>query len=181
MTQCVPNYHECLPFIVITIQSFPYLLHITGNTTGASSGAVTACLSIAIEFATILYLSRGIRVVHIVKLHVFTVFGSVLRFPRKTMVRLYSHLFSRRFTFYFCYLYLFSFTGVQRDYHIRLCSCRFTVTRRMSLVEQELLTLPEHLSSVTDFSELRVAQSLVFCMWFIVDHRLSFCVFLFFI
>ena len=59
-----------------------------------------------------------------------------------------------------------------------LYSFRFTVKRRLSLVGQELVTLPEHLSSVRDFSELRVAQSLVFCMWFIVDHCLSFCVFL---
>jgi hypothetical protein len=29
--------------------------------------------------------------------------------------------------------------------HIRWCSCRLTVTRRVSHVEQELLTLPEHL------------------------------------
>jgi len=44
--------------------------------------------------------------------------------------------------FYLCFLYLFTHTCVQDDLHIILCSCRLTVTRRVSLVEQELLTLP---------------------------------------
>jgi hypothetical protein len=42
------------------------------------------------------------------------------------------------------------------------------------LVVQELITLPEHLSSPLVFSGVCVAQSLVFCVVF-VDHRLSFC------
>jgi len=33
-------------------------------------------------------------------------------------------------------------------------------------VEQELLTLPDHPSSSRDFSEIRVAQFLVFCVVF---------------
>jgi hypothetical protein len=33
-------------------------------------------------------------------------------------------------------------------------------------VEQELLTLPEHLSSSAIFSDVRFAQSLVFCVVF---------------
>jgi hypothetical protein len=41
------------------------------------------------------------------------------------------------------------------------------VTRRAPLVEQELLTLPEHLSSPMDFSGVRVTRSLVFlCVMF---------------
>ena len=40
------------------------------------------------------------------------------------------------------------------------------LTRRVSLVEQVLLTLPEHLSSPLVFSGVRVAQSLVFCVMF---------------
>ena len=43
--------------------------------------------------------------------------------------------------------YLFSYTCVQHDFDIRWCSCHLTVTRRMSLVEQERLILPEHLNS----------------------------------
>ena len=39
-----------------------------------------------------------------------------------------------------------------------------TVTRRVSLMEQELQTLPEHLSSPLCFSGVRVVQSLVVCV-----------------
>ena len=52
------------------------------------------------------------------------------------------------------------------------------LTRRMSLVEQELLTLLEHLSSSPVFSGVRVTRSLVLCVCF-VDHCLSFCTFSF--
>jgi hypothetical protein len=45
--------------------------------------------------------------------------------------------------------------------------------RRMSLVEQELLTLPEHLSSPPVFSGVRVPRSLVLCVCF-ADRCLSF-------
>jgi hypothetical protein len=40
------------------------------------------------------------------------------------------------------------------------------LTRRASLVEQELLTLPEHLSSPTVINEVCVTRSLVFCVMF---------------
>jgi hypothetical protein len=52
------------------------------------------------------------------------------------------------------------------------------LTRRVSLVEQELLTLPEHLSSPPVFSGVRVIRSLVLYVCF-VDHCLSFCTFSF--
>ena len=52
------------------------------------------------------------------------------------------------------------------------------LTRRVSLVEQELLTLPEHLSSLPVFSGVRVTRSLVLYVCF-VDRCLSFCTFLF--
>ena len=38
------------------------------------------------------------------------------------------------------------------------------LTRRMPLVEQELLTLPEHLSSLPVFSGVRVTRSLVYVL-----------------
>ena len=41
------------------------------------------------------------------------------------------------------------------------------LTRRAPLVEQELLTLPEHLSSSPVFSEVRVTRSLVLCIFFV--------------
>jgi hypothetical protein len=43
-------------------------------------------------------------------------------------------------------------------------------------VEQELPTLPEHLSSLPGFSGIRVTRSLVLCICF-VDRGLSFCPF----
>ena len=69
--------------------------------------------------------------------------------------------------FYPCYLYLFTYSGAQRDFHIRWCSCRLAVTRQVSLVERELLALPEHMSTPSGFSGIRVARSwtlyVVFC------------------
>ena len=51
-------------------------------------------------------------------------------------------------------------------------------TRRVTIVEQELHTLPEHPSSLLGFSGVRVTRSLVLCVCFI-DHCLSFCTFSF--
>ena len=52
------------------------------------------------------------------------------------------------------------------------------LTRRVSLVEEELLTLPVHLSSPPVFSGVRVTRSLVLYVCF-VDCCLSFCTFSF--
>ena len=52
------------------------------------------------------------------------------------------------------------------------------LTRRVPIVEQELFTLPEHLSSPPVFSGVRVSRSLVLCVCF-VDRCLSFCTFSF--
>ena len=52
------------------------------------------------------------------------------------------------------------------------------LTRRVSLVEQELLTFPEHLSSPSVLSDVRVTRSLDLCICF-VDRCLSFCLFSF--
>jgi len=52
------------------------------------------------------------------------------------------------------------------------------LTRRVSLVEQELLTLPEHMNSPHVFSAVRVTRSLVLYVYF-VDRCLSFCTFFF--
>jgi hypothetical protein len=51
------------------------------------------------------------------------------------------------------------------------------LTRRVPLVAQEQLTIPEHPSSVLVFSGVCVTRSLVLCVCF-VDHCLSFCPFL---
>ena len=62
-------------------------------------------------------------------------------------VRLYYYLFYGRFTFYLCFLYLLTYTGVQHDFPVIWCWCHLTVTRRVTIVERELLTLPENLRS----------------------------------
>jgi len=52
------------------------------------------------------------------------------------------------------------------------------LTRRVPVVEQKLLTLPEHLSSPPVFSVVRITQSLVLYACF-VDRCLSVCTFSF--
>jgi hypothetical protein len=63
--------------------------------------------------------------------------------------------------------------------HSRLITGFVTrLTRRVPLVEQELLTLPEHLSSPPVFTGVCVTRSLVLYVCF-VDRCLSFCTFSF--
>jgi hypothetical protein len=51
--------------------------------------------------------------------------------------------------------------------HSRLITGFVTrLTRRVPLVEQELLTLPEHLSSPPVFTRVRVTRSLALCIMF---------------
>ena len=52
--------------------------------------------------------------------------------------------------------------------HARLITGFVTkLTRRVSLVEQEQLFLPEHLSSLPVFSVVRVTRSFIFCVCFV--------------
>ena len=63
--------------------------------------------------------------------------------------------------------------------HSRLVTGFVTrLTRQVPLVEQELPTLPEQMSSPPVFSGVRVTRSLVLCVCF-VDRCLSFCTFSF--
>ena len=48
------------------------------------------------------------------------------------------------------------------------------VTQWVIHMEQKLLTLPEHPSSPLVFNGVRIARSLVLCVWYFVDHCLSF-------
>jgi hypothetical protein len=66
----------------------------------------------------------------------------------------------------------------QSLYQTWLSSTLSVLTRRVSLVEQEQLTLPEHLSSPPGFSGVRVTRSLGLYVCF-VDRCLSFCTFSF--
>jgi hypothetical protein len=105
----------------------------------------------------------GIHLVHIVQLHVFTFLiqfcGVRYDFVQERhSVHLSSYLFCMEFMFYFRYLYFL--TGVHHDFYITWCS----EMRRVSIVEQELLTLPEHQSSPPVFCGVLVARSFVFCL-----------------
>ena len=65
------------------------------------------------------------------------------------------------------YLYLYlRILRSKHDFHIRWYSCRLTVTHLVSLVEHELLTLPEHLVYSRFLVGLRRAPSLVYCVVF---------------
>ena len=57
---------------------------------------------------------------------------------KRYLIRLDSHLFCMEFMFYLCYLYLFTYTGLQHDFRITIYSCLLTVTRQVSLVECEV-------------------------------------------
>ena len=66
-------------------------------------------------------------------------------------------------------------TPPMRFYHIGIFKL-FLLTRRVPLVEQDLLTIPEHLTSPPVFSGVRVTRSLVLYIY-IVDRCLFFCTF----
>ena len=93
-----------------------------------------------------------------------------LRFPvKQRLVRLYSHLFCRVFMFY-CYLYLITHVGVQHNFRVTWCSCRYTVTQCMVATSGTwtafLSEAPEFTPSFWVEFVVRVAKSFVFCVVF---------------
>ena len=74
-----------------------------------------------------------------------------------------------------CFYFLFNYSYRQycvSPYHCKFYSWRIPgfvtrLTQRLSLVEQELPTLPEHMSSPPDFSGIRVTPPLVLCVCFV--------------
>ena len=92
------------------------------------------------------------RVVHVIQLHVFTVL--VPCFDVRNDFRVKRCLTLVWFVGDSCIIYVIRIylrvNGVHHDFHIRWC--RLTVTRRVSHVEQKLLTLPKHLSLSPVFS-----------------------------
>ena len=66
----------------------------------------------------------------------------------------------------FIYLYLFTCTGVQHDFHIRGWPVVFTETRQITLVKQELRIILDRLRSLLIFCGVHVAQYLAFCVLF---------------
>ena len=95
-----------------------------------------------------------------VQLHVFMFFVPCYN----VRVHLYTPLFCMRL---FVYVICIKF-GVQHDFPITLCSFRLTVRRRVILVNQDLLTLLEHMSSSPAFCGFRVAQYLFVCVVYII-------------
>jgi hypothetical protein len=101
-----------------------------------------------------------------------------------TILFILCHFFS---LFYFFFLFLLYFL-IFSIFRCSFCSVRIInlfrlitgfvtrLTRRVHLVEQKLLTLPEHLSSLPVFSGVHVTRSLALCVCF-VDSCLSFCSF----
>ena len=67
--------------------------------------------------------------------------------------------------------YLFMHTGVLRRWHIKRCSCRCSTTRPVSLMEQELPTIPEYRSSLFHWCSCCCILSFL-CI--ALDHCMSF-------
>jgi hypothetical protein len=84
---------------------------------------------------------------------------------------------------YLCHKWPHIYSPCRKHFPVRPHSIFITgfvtrLTRRVPLVEQELLTLSEHMSSPPVFSGVRVTRSLVVYVCF-VDRCLSFCTFSF--
>ena len=106
--------------------------------------------------------------------------NEMLVLPRHCYLKVYRICPRKRLlVFLFCSLpsYLFVYI-LDNCMIIVLISLFGWLTRRVPLVEQELLTLPEHLSSPLVFSVVRGTRSLVLYVCF-VDRCLTFCTFSF--
>ena len=76
------------------------------------------------------------------------------------------------FIYVICYLYIFTYNGVQKQFPYLMMFVTFTVSRRASLVEQELLNIPwVHLRFLVGF----VLLDLRFSLYCFVDDCLFFC------
>ena len=116
---------------------------------------------------------NGIRFV--INLDITKVYYLKLKLMGRYSVRPYPspppHVFCMRLRFYRWYLYLFTHTDVQHEFHIAWISCRLSVTWRVPLMEQELYS-----TGAPDFYPtccgVRVAQYLAFpvmlCKWLLV-------------
>ena len=138
--------------------------------TGATSGTGTTYPSGAPAFAPVCLLFLvGFVFFNVVKLHVFTFLVPCCDVRYDFRVKDVRSVFnpicyvgSSCFVYVF-FLCLFTYAGVQHNFHVRWGSCHLTLTRRMSIEEQELLTFPEHLCLPPVCSGVHVVQTLVFC------------------
>jgi hypothetical protein len=99
---------------------------------------------------------------------------------KQCSVRLCSNWFCKDSMVYLCYVCLHTYTSVKHDLHIRWCSCRLTVRRRVTLVEQRLPILLEHMSSppvflfflkgswISNFSFLCIVFHIIVCLFVVV-------------
>ena len=89
----------------------------------------------------------------------------------------YYHLFCRGFMFSVCYLYLFTYMLVSNTISKSILFLSF-YSSTVPLVEQELLPIPKHLSSLPVLVRFALLNNQFSVLCFI-DHCLSFCLFTF--
>jgi hypothetical protein len=120
----------------------------------------------------LLTLCSGVCVFHFVQLHFFRCLA-----PMSATTMFGSFLLTFCFVGSVGFIYIIC-TGVQQDFYIRWYSCRLTVTRRVSLVEQELWTLPNHTRSLPFLMGSMLFNVLISVLYF-VHHCLALCPFCF--
>ena len=86
--------------------------------------------------------------------------------PQTTFVGCYCYGLSLKYNYVKSISIYLSTMISKQDLHVRWCSYLFTVTQRVSLVEQEREHIWNHTSSLPAYSGIRVAQYLVFCVVF---------------
>jgi hypothetical protein len=76
-------------------------------------------------------------------------FATISAMKNKNDVRIvFSSICVVGFMFYLFSLYLFTYTGVQHDFHIKCYSYRVAIPRRVPLIEQESRKRPAHQSAL---------------------------------
>ena len=160
---CVTNDRGYIPFVVITIRSFPHSWLITGFARRATRQVqhVEQKLPNLLESLTLPLFFTCLNVVHAIKLHVFMFlvpcYDLLYDFHVKTMFYLSWLLFVVYgiHVLFILFVFIYTYWCLQHNFHIRLCTCHLTVTPSMSHVEQELFLMA-----------VRVARFLVFLVMF---------------
>jgi hypothetical protein len=187
---CVTNDHGYVPLVVNTSRSFPRSWLITGFVTRLTRrvSLVEQELPTLPEHLSSPLVFSGVRVTRSRRVNLVTypvishergkdreVFTTSGTYPWSFVTQIFHNGQPSRGGSYPLY------TGLLPYMHYSLmakwgCLSVTRLSRRVSLVEQELPTLPEHLSSPLVFSGVRVTRSLVLYVCF-VDRCLSFCTF----
>ena len=114
-----------------------HYLRTKSNITGSSIVTWFIFPSGAPEFAQVCTCISSVHVVHFVKLHVDIFTFEVRDVRRHDWLSFGSSCFFKM---------LFVFTDIQYDFHVRWCSCRLIVTRRVAHMGKKLIILPGDLS-----------------------------------